>query len=55
MAWAVISGVFLFQMWLLFFLTLYEPKNFSSKSEIKPRGQYNNNVMQTILEAEFKE
>ena len=55
MAWAVISGVFIFQMWLLFFLTLYEPKNFSSNKEIQPKMQYNNSDTQPIMEAEFKE
>lgn len=55
MAWGVISGVFLFQMWLLFFLTMYEPEYFSSKSEIAPKGQYNNNDIEPIMEAKFKE
>jgi hypothetical protein len=55
MAWGVIVGVFLFQMWLLFFLTLYEPKHFFSNSETMPKQQYNNNDIEPIMEAEFKE
>ena len=55
MAWGAITGVFLFQVWLLFFLTLYEPKNFFAKSETNPSRKYNNNDIELIMEAEFKE
>lgn len=43
MAWGVITGVFLFQLWLLFFLTIYDSQNFLSSTEIKPQSRYNNN------------
>ena len=43
MAWGVITGVFLFQLWLLFFLTIYDSQNSLSNTEIKPQSRYNNN------------
>lgn len=43
LSWGVIIGVFLFQVWLLFFLTLYESENFPFNMETNTEGRYNNN------------
>ena len=50
LAWGVIIGVFLFQVWLLFFLTLYESGNFLSNAEKNLNKRYNNNDTKLIIE-----
>ena len=50
MAWAATIGVFLFQVWLLFFLTLYESGNSLSNAEKELQRQYNNNDTKLIIE-----